>query len=259
MEIIGYIGSVLIGISLGLIGGGGSTLTVPLLVYLFAVDAVMATTYSLFIVGTASLFGSITYLRKGLINMKTALIFGLPSIVSVYITRTFILPAIPDDVMQVGEVMVTKNMFLMLLFATLMLLSAYGMLGNKKEYTEVKKVNYPVVFILGLIVGLLTGLVGAGGGFLIIPALVFFMNMPMKQAVGTSLVIVTINSLAGFAFSIAHFTIDWNLILVITAIAIVGIFIGSWLSQKIDGAKLKPAFGWFIIFMGIYIILKELL
>lgn len=263
MEIIGYFASILIGITLGLIGGGGSTLAVPLLVYLFAVDAVMATTYSLFIVGSSSLVGSYFYFTKKLVNLRTAIVFGVPSIFAIYITRVYILPAIPDQILQIKSFIVTKGMFLMLLFAFLMLISAYGMLRKTKQQEEEEEVshsyNYPLVLIQGILVGVLTGLVGAGGGFLIVPALVHFMNMPMKKAIGTSLVIIAINSLSGFAFSLSQFTMQWSLILTITVIAIVGILIGSWIAQKIDGKKLKPAFGWFIVLMGIYIILKETL
>jgi uncharacterized membrane protein YfcA len=261
MEIIGYIASIVIGISLGLIGGGGSILTVPVLVYLFGLDAVMATGYSLFIVGLTSAVGSVDYYRKGLINVKTAIIFGIPSIVAVYATRAFIVPAIPDEVFTIGGFMVGKGLLLMLLFAVLMIAASYSMIRKGKpkavETTGEQQFNYPLILAEGGVVGVLTGLVGAGGGFLIIPALVVLSKLPMKMAVGTSLAIIAAKSLLGFSGELGSGHIDWTFLLTISAFAIVGIFAGTALSKKIDGAKLKPAFGWFVLVMGIYIILKE--
>ncbi len=260
MEIIGYIASIAIGISLGLIGGGGSILTVPVLVYLFGLDAVMATGYSLFIVGLTSAVGSVDYYRKGLINVKTAVIFGIPSIAAVYATRAFIVPAIPDEVFTIGGFVVGKSLLLMLLFAVLMIAASYSMIRkDKKNIAEIaseQKFNYPLILAEGGVVGVLTGLVGAGGGFLIIPALVVLSKLPMKMAVGTSLAIIAAKSLLGFSGELGS-SIDWTFLLTISAFAIVGIFVGTALSKKIDGAKLKPAFGWFVLVMGIYIILKE--
>ncbi len=261
MEIIGYIASIAIGISLGLIGGGGSILTVPVLVYLFGLDAVMATGYSLFIVGLTSAVGSVDYYRKGLINVKTAIIFGIPSIAAVYATRAFIVPAIPDEVFAIGGFVVSKALLLMLLFAVLMIAASYSMIRKDKKKTEdsagEQKFNYPLILAEGGIVGVLTGLVGAGGGFLIIPALVVLSKLPMKMAVGTSLAIIAAKSLIGFSGELGSANIDWTFLLTISAFAIVGIFVGTALSKKVDGAKLKPAFGWFVLVMGIYIILKE--
>jgi uncharacterized protein len=261
MEIIGYIASIAIGISLGLIGGGGSILTVPVLVYLFGLDAVMATGYSLFIVGLTSAVGSVDYYRKGLINVRTAVIFGIPSIAAVYATRAFIVPAIPDEVFAIGGFVVSKALLLMLLFAVLMIAASYSMIRKDKKKTEdsagEQKFNYPLILAEGGVVGVLTGLVGAGGGFLIIPALVVLSKLPMKMAVGTSLAIIAAKSLIGFSGELGSANIDWTFLLTISAFAIVGIFVGTALSKKIDGAKLKPAFGWFVLVMGIYIILKE--
>lgn len=261
MEIIGYIASILIGISLGLIGSGGSILTVPVLVYLFAVDAVAATAYSLFIVGFTSAVGSIGYFRKGLVNIKTALVFGTPSIVAVFLTRAYIVPAIPKEVFSMGSFVVTKSILLLLLFAVLMVAASYSMIKkNTKKNTEdlgPQKFNYPIILLEGAVVGVVTGLVGAGGGFLIIPALVLLSKLPMKEAVGTSLVIIAAKSLIGFLGEGGETIINWPLLASVSAFATGGIFIGLFLSKKIDGAKLKPIFGWFVLMMGIYIILKE--
>jgi uncharacterized membrane protein YfcA len=262
MEIIGYLASVLIGISLGLIGGGGSILTVPVLVYLFHVDPVIATAYSLFIVGSTSLVGTFSKYKQGLVNMKTALIFGIPSIAAVYATRKFIVPLIPDEVFTVGDFVVTKAILLMILFAVLMVFASVSMIREKKssngEPEGEQKFNYPLILVEGAIVGVLTGLVGAGGGFLIIPALVLLSKLPMKQAVGTSLLIIAAKSLIGFTGDLGHFEMNWNLLLIVSGIAIAGIFLGNYLSLKIDGAKLKKGFGWFVLVMGLYIIAKEL-
>jgi uncharacterized protein len=261
MEYIGYISSILIGIALGLIGGGGSILTVPVLVYLMGVDAVAATSYSLFIVGATSAVGSIQYFTKGLVNIKTAIVFGIPSIIAVFMTRAYIIPAIPKEVFTLGEFTVTKSILIMVLFAILMIVASYSMIKksviNDKEIVE-QKFNYPLILIEGLIVGVLTGLVGAGGGFLIIPALVILSKLPMKEAVGTSLVIISAKSLIGFSGENAETVINWNIIFTVTGFAVLGIFIGTALSKKIDGAKLKPVFGWFVLVMGMYIIVKEL-
>ena len=262
MEYIGYFTSILIGVALGLIGGGGSILTVPVLVYLFAIEPVIATAYSLFIVGLTSAVGSVGYFKKGLVNIKTAIVFGIPSIIAVFTTRALIVPAIPKEIISIGDFILTKDLFLMLLFAVIMIIASYSMIKKDKkiasEEPQEQKFNYPIILIEGALVGVITGLVGAGGGFLIIPALVILSKLPMKEAVGTSLVIIAAKSLIGFFGEGGENGIDWQFLLTISAFAIVGIFIGTALSKKIDGNKLKPAFGWFVLVMGIYIITKEL-
>src|SRR5690606_12557833 len=169
MEIVGYIASILIGVLLGLIGGGGSILTVPVLVYLLSVLPVTATAYSLFIVGTTSIVGSLTYFKKGLVNIKTAIVFGIPSIIAVYLTRRHLLPTIPENLFSVAGFEVTKDIFLMVLFGLLMVVAAYTMLSDRKsemqQTEEPQKFNYPMILLEGSFVGVLTGLVGAGGGF----------------------------------------------------------------------------------------------
>ncbi|HLT88096.1 MAG TPA: sulfite exporter TauE/SafE family protein [Sphingobacterium sp.] len=262
MEIAGYISSIFIGIALGIIGGGGSILTVPVLVYLFSIDAVLATAYSLFVVGTTSIIGSFSYFRKALINIRTAIVFGIPSIVAVYLTRAYIVPALPDEIFHIGDFILTKNMMVMLLFAILMIVASYSMIKKDRPRIEgvlaEQRFNYPLILIEGTVVGILTGIVGAGGGFLIIPALVVLGKLPMKEAVGTSLVIIAAKSLIGFFGESSESTINWTFLLTVTGFAIVGIFIGMALSKKIDGDKLKPAFGWFVLLMGIYILIKEI-
>ncbi len=275
MEIIGYIGAVVMGLSLGLIGGGGSILTVPILVYLFQVDAVLATAYSLFIVGLTSLVGSVSHVRLGNVHWRTAIVFGIPSIISVFLTRSYLVPRIPDPIMTFGQdpsggaaLVITKSVGLLLLFAVIMVMAAYSMIkpakksgDNTLEKAEdvQPQFNYPLILAEGAIVGVVTGLVGAGGGFLIIPALVLLAKLPMKQAVGTSLMIIAAKSLIGFVGDMSgDEVIDWNFLAVFSSIAVVGILLGSWLSKRIPGEKLKPAFGWFVLVMGTYIIIKEL-
>jgi uncharacterized membrane protein YfcA len=261
MALVGYLAAILIGISLGLIGGGGSILTVPVLVYLFGIDTILATAYSLFIVGSTSVVGSYAYFKKKLVDIRIATVFGIPSIIAVFLTRTFILPSIPEHIINIGNFLLSKSILLMLFFAVLMIVAAYRMINNKQTTIDSSQhpFSYPTIFIQGMLVGIVTGLVGAGGGFLIIPALVNLLKLPMKTAVGTSLLIISINSLAGFLFSLNHITIDWWFLLSIAAIAIIGILTGSYLSSKVDGKKLKPAFGWFVLLMGLYIIIKEVL
>jgi len=262
MEIFGLIACLFIGISLGLIGGGGSILTVPVLVYIFKVDAVLATSYSLFIVGISSIVGSFSAYRNKLIDFKTALIFGTPSIVVVFLTRKFLIPLIPDTIIQLNQLIITKQIFLLIIFALLMVVASYNMIKSKSvEEVNNNQIsyNYPLILIEGVVVGLFTGLVGAGGGFLIIPALVLLTKLPMKKAVGTSLLIIATKSLIGFVGDLSHLEIDWIFLLKISSLAIVGIFIGTHYNKKVDAQKLKVGFGWFVLAMGIYILIKELL
>lgn len=263
MEILGYVLAALVGISLGLIGSGGSILTVPILVYVMGVNPVLATAYSLFIVGSTALVGGVQSAMQKRVDFKTVLIFGIPSIAAVYATRMWLVPMIPAELFSIGSLTITKPIALMLLFALVMILASVSMIrtGKKKEVSEDAPMsyNYPMILLEGTVVGVLTGLVGAGGGFLIIPALVLLARMPMKLAVGTSLFIIAAKSLIGFIGDIqVTKNIDWALLGMFTAFAVVGIFIGILLSKKISGEKLKKAFGWFVLIMGIYIIVKEL-
>jgi uncharacterized membrane protein YfcA len=264
LTIFGLLASTVIGISLGLIGGGGSILTVPVLVYLFKVDPVLATAYSLFIVGLSSLVGAFPKYKAGMIDLKTALVFGVPSIIAVFLTRKVLVPAIPATLFEIAGVSVTKALAMMILFAVLMVAASVSMIRDKKKEEqatdEPRVFNYPMILLEGAVVGVLTGLVGAGGGFLIIPALVMLSKLPMKQAVGTSLLIIAAKSLIGFTGDVMENAdkMDWTLLSIVTSLAVVGIFVGNQLSKKVDGAALKKGFGWFVLVMGIYIIVKEL-
>jgi len=263
MEVLGLLLAALIGVSLGLIGGGGSILTVPLLVYVIGVNPILATSYSLFIVGATSLVGAVNNYRKGLVEVNTALLFGISSISTVWLTRKFLIPAIPFRIFHIGSWVMTEDILTMVLFAVLMLGASMAMIRNGRQDAQskapsFKKVNLPKLLLYGIAIGLATGLLGAGGGFLLIPTLVLLVRLPMKEAVGTSLFIIALNSLIGFTGDLGHFAMDWTFLLKITLIAIAGIFVGGYFSKKVDGAKLKRWFGWFVLFMGIYILIKEI-
>lgn len=264
MDIYGYIASIFMGLSLGMIGGGGSILTVPILVYLFAINPVLATAYSLFIVGLTALVGGGFYLKKGEVDLKTGLIFAVPSFIGVYLTRAFVVPQLPDPVFSIGTHFISKPLLIMLVFAILMVVASLSMIKTKKssllptkEFSPVSK--FLLISLEGLAVGGITGFVGAGGGFLIIPALVLLVGMPMKIAVGTSLFIIAAKSLLGFIGDIQHQVfIDWKLLLSVSGIAIVGLFIGMSLSKKVSEKTLKKGFGYFVLIMGAFILYDQI-
>lgn len=264
MEFIGYFASILIGVSLGLIGGGGSILTVPLLVYVFKLPPVIAVSYSLFIVGITSLVGAVDNFIKKQANLNLALPLGIVSPATVFLVRKYVVPAIPEHILAIGGTWITKSMLTMVLFAILMLAASLSMLKkttiqSTRATTIHTASDYLLLGLFGLGIGCVTGFLGAGGGFLIIPALVVLLKLPMKQAIGTSLLIIAINSLIGFSGDIGHYEIHWGFLLVITGMATLGIFIGTFMARKIPGQQLKRGFGWFVLIMGIYIIVQELI
>ncbi|SMD03175.1 sulfite exporter TauE/SafE family protein [Pedobacter nyackensis] len=263
MELIAYLATAFIGISLGLIGGGGSILTMPVLVYLFGINPLLATSYSLFVVGTTSLVGAINNYRKEQVHLKAAFFFGSASIITVFITRKFILPSVPTHVLTINGFTITSALVTMVLFGALMLLAATSMIkdqGSQDAEKECKDcLRFFNLFGYGVGIGLVTGLLGAGGGFLLIPALVFLVKIPMKKAIGTSLLIIALNSMIGFAGDLGHFAVNWKFLMGITSVAITGLFLGTIISKKIRGNQLKKGFGWFILLMGIFIILKEVI
>ena len=261
MEIAGYFAALLIGVSLGLIGGGGSILTIPVLVYLFHIQPTIATGYSLFIVGCSSLAGAYKNYRRNNINFQAAFYFGIASIITVVLIRKFLVPVIPEHLFMMGSFTVTKSLLTMLLFAVVMIIASLNMIQKQTTAAD-DDTDHPIhltkALFRGVQVGILTGLLGAGGGFIIIPVLIFSFHLNMKQAIGTSLLIISMNSLFGFAGDLFHHQFDWTLLLPITAIAVTGTFIGRKLGETIPGEKLKKGFGWFVLIMGIYIIIHEL-
>lgn len=262
MEFIAYFASALIGISLGLIGGGGSILTIPVLVYLFGISPLLSTSYSLFIVGITSLIGAFNNMKQGFIHIKTALFFGLSSMSTVFLIRKLVIPLISNKVFIIGDFIVTINTITMILFAIIMVIAAIAMIKNKdnnleNSSTDQKKFHAARLLAFGFAIGIITGFLGAGGGFLLIPALVLLVGLPMKESVGTSLLIIALNSLIGFTGDLGHFPIDWFFLFKISSIAIVGIIMGSLISKKINADKLKKGFGWFVLLMGFYVIFHE--
>jgi uncharacterized membrane protein YfcA len=258
MEIAGYAASICIGLILGILGGGGSILSIPILVYLFHVDAVIASAYSLFIVGATSFVGAIPKYRDHLVNVRTGFVFGIPSIISIFSTRRWIVPSIPDVIYQADNFILTKRILLLGFFALLMILASFSMIKAKREMkSDQNKIKWFLVVLEGTLIGFLTGLVGAGGGFLIIPALVFLTGLSFKTAVGTSLFIIAINSLVGFLGDVFNYSMDWSFLLTITSLAVIGILIGNKIQHKVSSLRLRIAFGWMTLTMGTLILVKE--
>jgi uncharacterized protein len=258
MEFIGYFASIFIGLVLGILGSGGSILSIPILVYLFQIDIVMASAYSLFIVGTTSFVGAIPKYKEHLVNLRTGFFFSIPSILSIFSTRKWLVPAIPDVLFETNSFLFTKRMLLLGIFALLMILASVSMIKTKGELeNNDSRPRVLLVIVEGILIGFLTGLVGAGGGFLIIPALVLLTGLPFKTAVGTSLFIIAANALSGFIGDVSNYAIDWPFLLSITALAIAGILIGNQISKKVAPKKLRKTFGWFVLLTGIWILIRE--
>ncbi len=259
-HIIGYILAVFVGITLGLIGSGGSILSVPILTYVMGIDPVLSSAYSLFVVGTTALVGGFQKAKQKLVDFKKVVLFGIPTIIAVFSMRKFVIPAIPEVIFSSSIFTLNKSVFIMIVFAIVMITASIRMIKPVKEsLVSDVNLNYTKIFVNGLLIGIVAGFVGAGGGFLIIPALYFLANTPMKKAIGTSLFIVSSQSLIGFLGDVRpDQNIDWQLLLLFTVYSIIGVVIGNLLSKKVEGEKLKTAFGWFVLLMGIGIILKEL-
>lgn len=260
IEIIGYIAAFIMGVTLGSIGGGGSILTVPILVYLMGVPPVTATGYSLLIVGSAAAFGAFRYYRQGLIDVKEAITFAIPSIIAVYLTRAFLMPSIPDPITSTPFV-IGKDIAIMVLFAILMVAAAIMMLRNSKKLSPPKQAGHHtgLIIIEGAAVGVATGILGAGGGFLIIPALVLLMGMDMKRAVGASLMIIALKSLIGFIGDIqSGIEFQMPMLAFFFVATFAGMFAATLVSHKFDIKKLQQVFAYFTLIVAVIILVKEL-
>jgi uncharacterized membrane protein YfcA len=246
--ILGYLCAVLVGVSLGVLGSGGSILTVPIMVYLLNIKPADAIIFSLFVVGCTSVIGGFTYVRKKMVDWNIALVFAIPSIISVFITRKIILPLIPETVLHMGAIPVYKEEFTMILFAVLMMVAGIRMiLPSRLENDNVKWPRHHLMRLVfvGLITGMLTGFFGVGGGFIIIPALVLFARVPIHMSVGTSLLIIAFNSFAGFteeAFT-RQTPLDYIFLLKFTAMSAIGIYTGYRISLRLKSGQLKIIFG----------------
>lgn len=259
--LMGLAGALLVGLVLGIMGGGGSILSVPLFVYVLNIDPILATAYSLFIVGIVSFFGAIRSIQANMVDFKTGFLFALPALISIYLTRKYFVPWIPHQLFSVGDFNLTKEIGIMLFFAIIMLLSAYFILREKEEYAEssfMSEFRYFFLSLEGFLIGIITGIVGAGGGFLIVPAMIILAKLPVKKAVGTSLMVVSINSLIGFLGDVQNTAIDWSFLLTFAIVAIIGMFVGMYFNHRIDDQKLKKIFGVVVLGIGCSIILSEI-
>jgi uncharacterized protein len=262
MMIVGLLLAVLVGMSLGLTGSGGSILTVPILVYVMGVEPVTAAAYSLFVVGITALAGSTEHMRRKQVDYRTAFFFGTASLITTFVVRKWLVPAIPETLFDGGTLRINKAHGQMLLFAVVMILAASRMIKPSASGTAATPAQHHYLPLLGkgVMVGLVSGMVGAGGGFLIIPALVLFAQMPMKKAAGTSLLIIAANSIIGFTGDLQNgLAIDWVLLGSFTGLAMAGLAAGIALSGKISGETLKRGFGWFLLLTGCGILATEIL
>lgn len=261
MEILGYALAFLIGIIMGLIGAGGSILSSAILVYLFGIAPVVSASYTLLNVGIISLVGSIRYYRKDLVDLKTACFFSAPALSTVYVMRRYIMPLIPESIYRNQNFELSKNVLIMIAFSLLMILISFTMIRRKSPETAriLSEKNKLMIIGLGLLVGILTGFVGVGGGFIIVPALVFFAGLDVKKAVGTSLLIITINTAVGFTVDLnTGVNYDWTFLLKFISITILGMIVSGQLSSQISTERLKRVFGYTMLIVGCWVIFKEL-
>jgi len=259
-HLAGYFFCIFIGFSLGLIGGGGSILTIPMLVFFFGIDPLIATTYSLFIVGLTAVSGSIDHYRMRNIDYKTVLLFGIPSVIVLFVMRRWLLGLIPSPIVRTDTWVLSKPLFIMIIFSITMLVAGWSMV-RKTSYTHSpEKLSHSRLILQGCITGAITGFIGIGGGFIIVPSLVLFAGLPMKRAIGTSLVIITINCLVGIMSNLEIVeSLNFIFLSILAALAIVGIVIGTWSIRFIPDKQLKPVFGWIILVLSAVIFVRIVL
>lgn len=254
-----YLSALVVGFVMGLLGGGGSILTIPIFVYMFGISPVLATAYSLFVVGATATVGTIKNFQQKSIDLKTGLLFGIPSFIGTYLTRRYILPGLPDQLLDIAGVTISKDLFVMILFAIMMISASLSMIrGRADNDSDTGKSSPITTSLLGLLIGLLTGFVGAGGGFIIVPVLIFLTCLDVKIAIGTSLFIIMMKSFIGFLGDLQTTTMDWIFLVIFSALAAVGILIGVAVAKRTKAKNLKQIFGWFILIVGIYVVYKEI-
>ena len=241
MVFVAYFMALIVGITLGILGSGGSILTVPILVYVIGINPVSATAYSLFVVGVSALVGAQRFFKNGEINYKISLYFAIPSLFGVFVSRKWILPNLSESLYFFHFFSIQKDTFILVFFALVMLIAAFSMLYSWKlnfRNNNDRENNFVLIA-------------------LIIPALLLLTNISMKEAVGTSLLIIAIKSILGFTTELNN-AIDWNILLTFTAFSIVGILIGYYFSKLLNSRVLKKSFGIFVLFMSIFILAKEI-
>lgn len=259
----GYLCLMLTGVALGLLGAGGAILGVPILVYLLHVQPVVATGYSLVLVGTTALVGAFQYIRRGYAHPRLAILYGVPAIVGVYLARRVVFPAVPDPVFSIGNAVMPKDDLVMIVFALFMVIASRKMIQSARrddidEYRPHHYVQAWVIAVIGIVAGMFTGFLGAGGGFIILPVLVLLAGLPMRMAIGTSLIVIAAQCLFGFVGEIqARESIDYSFVGSILVPPFFGILLGTWLNKKARAARLKTSFGWFLLVIGIAIVTHE--
>lgn len=263
MVVFGYLGALLVGLSLGILGAGGSIIAIPVLIYLFKIDPILATTYSFFIVGSVALTGSIQHIRKGQVKLMPALYFAVSGVISIYLIRTYILKLIPEVLFMIGTVTITKEIGILIFFSIVMAFAGISMIrsagGNRSVRSETGAPGFMYLILLGFGVGIIIAIAGVGGGFLITPALILFARLPVKTAIGTSLCIISLNSFVGFFSSLhLHPDIDWQFLFLFIAVTLTGLFAGGKFAGRLNADKLKVIFGWFVLAMSIFMIINEL-
>ncbi len=256
-----YLSALIVGFVMGLLGGGGSILTIPIFVYMFGITPVLATAYSLFVVGSTATVGTIKNFQQKNIHLTIGLLFGIPSFIGTYIIRRYVMYRLPKTLWTFGDFVLSVDLFIMILFAFLLLLASISMIRNKERLDvekSIKNSNKIVTITAGLIIGLLTGFIGAGGGFIIVPVLIFLTRLPVKLAIGTSLFIIMMKSFIGFLGDLQTVEMDWHFLITFSILAALGILIGIQVAKRTKAKNLKVIFGWFILVVGVYIIFKEI-
>ncbi len=261
IEYLGYVCALVMGIILGLTGGGGSIMTVPILVYVVGLNPIIAAAYSLFIVGTTAAFGTIQNIKNGNVMIKTGLLFAFPSLIGVYLSRMFLIPLVPDVLFQFNNFVVTSRLVLLTLFAIIMIFAALPMIRDRKQIDSTTRTDFDKFWMAVQLffAGILVGLVGAGGGFLFIPILIYVAKLPIRKATATALMIIAVNSLTGFTGDLPNMVMDWKFLFAFTTFSVIGIYSGIYLNKFINEKRLKTGFGYFVLAMAAYILIKEIL